>query len=57
MGGFKNIKCSTGEIAKDYNTYLSTKHWKQLREEVAATNKYTCIQCSSIFKVGFHKHH
>lgn len=54
---FKNITCSTGEIAPDYKSYLSTNHWKTLRIKVAERHQYTCLRCSGVFKVGFHIHH
>ena len=43
--GFINIVCSTGEIALDYDDYLYTKHWLQLRERIFALRKQTCERC------------
>jgi len=43
--GFSNIVCSTGEVALDYDDYLYTKHWLQLREHIFALRNQTCERC------------
>lgn len=46
MPSFKNICCKdTGEIAKDYSTYLQTNHWKALRKKVYEKYNSECQRC------------
>lgn len=54
---FKDIKCSTGEIAPDYNRYLSTRHWRELRIKVAEEHNYTCLRCCGVFRKVYNVHH
>jgi hypothetical protein len=53
---FKNIECSTGEIAKDYESYLLTKHWMQLRKTIYNKRNHKCDRCKKEI-VHFQLHH
>ena len=51
---FKNIYCKdTGEIAKDYTSYLQTKHWKQLRSQVYENYNHECVRCHDIIPITY----
>ena len=54
---FKDIQCSTGEVAKDYNEYLKTRHWRLIRNKVAIREEYKCLRCCGIFRENFNIHH
>ena len=42
---FKNIVCSTGEIANNYTEYLMTQHWRCLRKIIYELKKQKCQKC------------
>ena len=52
-----NIRCSTGEVAKTYQDYLQTRHWKELRIKVAEEKEHRCERCFGTFLYIFHVHH
>jgi len=53
---FKNILCSSGEIAKTYDDYLLTQHWRLLRLQIYELREHKCEKCKQIISV-FHVHH
>lgn len=53
---FVDIRCSTGEVAVDYDTYLHTNHWRLLRERLYLKYGKTCQRCHKFTKV-YQLHH
>lgn len=41
----------------NYDKYLLTKHWKNLRLKIAEERKHICEKCNKIIKKGYHIHH
>jgi hypothetical protein len=41
--------------ATSYNAYLSSQHWKSLRQKVLARDNYRCTDCHS--PINLHVHH
>lgn len=57
MLGKRNIYCSTGEYAKTYSEYLSTKHWKNLRLKIYERSNGLCEKCGDWLDGKFEVHH
>ena len=53
----KYVKCSTGEVVKNYNDYLRTIHWTTLRLKKAKEQDNRCIRCDRYLKNGYQIHH
>jgi len=53
---FKNIVCSTGEIAPDYEAYLQTNHWRTLRRKIYDLKKHKCQKCKKTIS-NYQVHH
>ena len=53
---FKNIVCSTGEIALDYEAYLQTNHWRTLRKQIYDDRNQKCQKCKKVIS-DYHVHH
>jgi arsenate reductase-like glutaredoxin family protein len=53
---FKNILCSTGEIAPDYEAYLQTNHWRTLRRKIYDLRKHKCQKCKKTIS-DYQVHH
>lgn len=48
----------TGVTKKDcYEKYLNTKHWRNLRLNIAYKHNNRCQMCSKLVKRGYHIHH
>jgi hypothetical protein len=53
---FRNIYCDTGELAADYEAYLQTRHWLELRLRIYELRKHACQRCHKQISV-YQVHH
>lgn len=45
------------ERVEKYKEYLTTEHWRKIRELKAVEQNYTCEMCKKVMNKGFHIHH
>lgn len=50
----RKIKCTTGEIVTSYKDYLSTDHWKIIKEKVRIKFNNKCNKCGSQYRLETH---
>jgi hypothetical protein len=52
-----DTKETTSSSKKEYDKYLNTEHWRNLRLKIAEQRNYKCEKCKKIVRKSYHIHH